>query len=121
MTLEQADHVVSWLRYKMWQLDWMVTYIHTGDDKPVHHVRMSIAPTTARRKRGNRERVEADMTRSVSGQLRRARDAIEQHGQGDGRQAALTELDNLAHRLPLMNQMATRNFEDVRDVLANGR
>lgn len=69
----------------------------------------------------NRERVEADMTRSVSGQLRRARDAIEQHGQGDGRQAALTELDNLSHRLPLINQMATRNFEDVRDLLANGR
>lgn len=69
----------------------------------------------------NRERVEADMTRSVSGQLRRARDAIEQHGQGDGRQAALTELDNLAHRLPLINQMATRNFKDVRDLLANGR
>lgn len=69
----------------------------------------------------NRERVEADMTRSVSTQLRRARDAIEQHGQGDGRQAALKELDNLSHRLPLINQMATRNFEDVRDLLANGR
>jgi hypothetical protein len=69
----------------------------------------------------NRERVEADMTRSVSAQLARARDAIEQHGQGDGRQAALKELDNLSHRLPLINQMATRNFEDVRDLLAKGR
>lgn len=68
----------------------------------------------------NRERVEADMTRSVSAQLARARDAIEQHGQGDGRQAALKELDNLSHRLPLINQMATRNFEDVRDLLAKG-
>jgi hypothetical protein len=69
----------------------------------------------------NRERVEADMTRSVSAQLGRARQAIEQHGQGSGRQAALDELDNLSHRLPLINQMATRNFEDVRDLLANGR
>lgn len=69
----------------------------------------------------NRERVEADMTRSVSAQLRRARDAIEQHGQGDGRQAALKELDNLSHRLPLINQMATRNFEDVCDLFAQGR
>lgn len=43
MTLEEADHVVSWLRYKMWQLDWMVTYIHTGDDKPVRHIRLSVA------------------------------------------------------------------------------
>lgn len=69
----------------------------------------------------NRERVEADMTRSVSAHLGRARDAIEQHGQGDGRQAALKELDNLSHRLPLINQMATRNFEDVRELLTNGR
>ena len=69
----------------------------------------------------NRERVESDMTRSVSAQLRRARDAIEEHGQGDGRQSALTELDNLSHRLPLINQMATRNFDDVRELLAKGR
>lgn len=68
----------------------------------------------------NRERVESDMTRSVSAQLRRARDAIQQHGQS-GREAALTELDNLAHRLPLINQMATRNFEDVHELLAQGR
>lgn len=69
----------------------------------------------------NRARVESDMTRSVSVQLRRARDAIEQHGQGLGREAALNELDNLSHRLPLINQMATRNFEDVRELLGNGR
>jgi len=69
----------------------------------------------------NRERVEADMTRSVSAQLARARDAIEQHGEGDGRQAALKELDNLSHRLPVINEMATRNFEDVRDLLTKGR
>jgi hypothetical protein len=68
----------------------------------------------------NRERVEADMTRSVSAQLARARDAIEEHGQGGGRRAALKELDNLSHRLPLINQMATRNFEDVRDLLTKG-
>lgn len=43
MTLEQADDVVSYLRYKMWQLDWMVTYLRTGDDKPVRRIRMSIA------------------------------------------------------------------------------
>lgn len=43
MTLEQADNVVSWFRYKMWQLDWMVTYIRTGDDKPVRHVRGMLA------------------------------------------------------------------------------
>ena len=64
----------------------------------------------------NRQRVESDVTRSVSAQLGRARGAIEQHGQGYGRHAALKELDNLSHRLPLINQMATRNFDDVRQL-----
>jgi hypothetical protein len=68
----------------------------------------------------NRERVEADMTRSVSAQLARARDAIQQHGQGEGRKAALKELDNLTHRLPLINQMATRNFEEVLELVGKG-
>lgn len=31
----------------------------------------------------NRERVEADMTRSVASQLSRAREAIDAHGQGE--------------------------------------
>jgi hypothetical protein len=43
MTLKEASAVVSYLRYKMWQLGWMVTYLHTGDDKPVRHIRRSIA------------------------------------------------------------------------------
>jgi len=43
MTLGQADEIVSWLRYKMWQLDWMVTYVETGDDKPVRHIRTRLA------------------------------------------------------------------------------
>jgi hypothetical protein len=69
----------------------------------------------------NRPRVESDMTRSVSAQPGRAREAIEQDGQGLGREAALKELDNLSHRLPLINQMATRNFEEGRELLVNGR
>jgi hypothetical protein len=69
----------------------------------------------------NHDRVAADMTRSMSAHFRRVRVAIEQHGQGDGRQVALNELDNLTHRVPLINQMATRNFNDVRDLLNNGR
>lgn len=53
MTLEQANEVVSWLRYKMWQLDWMVTYVHTGDDKPVRHIRISIAARDREEKAGS--------------------------------------------------------------------
>jgi PIN domain len=68
----------------------------------------------------NRSRVEADMTRGLSATFRRVRDEIEQHGQ-DKKDAALTELDNLTQRVPLINQIATRNFDGVRDLLANGR
>ncbi len=69
----------------------------------------------------NRERVATDMTRSTAAHLRRARQAIEQHGRGDGRQAALDELDNVVHREPLLQQMATRNFEAIADLLRGGR
>lgn len=68
----------------------------------------------------NRSRVEADMTRSLSANFRRVRDEIEQYGQ-DGRDAALGELDNIALRVPLIKQIATRNFDDVRDLLAGGQ
>lgn len=52
MTLGQADDVVSWLRYKMWQLDWMVTYVQTGDDKRVRHIRIRIAAYDREEKSG---------------------------------------------------------------------
>jgi hypothetical protein len=52
MTLGQADEIVSWLRYKMWQLDWMVTYVQTGDDKPVRHIRIRVAAYDSEAKTG---------------------------------------------------------------------
>jgi hypothetical protein len=61
------------------------------------------------------------MTRSTSANFRLVRDEIEKHGQGDGRDAALSELDNLAHTVPLIRQSATRNFDDVHELLVNGR
>lgn len=67
----------------------------------------------------NRERVAADMTRSLASHFRQTRLAIDEHGQ-EGRDAALKELDNLAHRVPLINQLATRNFDDIRELLAKG-
>lgn len=69
----------------------------------------------------NQARVKTDMTRSMSAHFSRVRDAIEQHGQGEGRQAALSELDNLTHRVPLINEMAGRNFADVRELLVTGQ
>jgi PIN domain len=67
----------------------------------------------------SRDRVEADMTRGLSATFRRVRDEVEQYGQ-DKKDAALTELDNLTQRVPLIKQIATRNFEDVHDLLVAG-
>lgn len=68
----------------------------------------------------NRERVEAAMTRGISANFRRVRAEIDAHAQGDGKQAALKELDNLTHRVPLIKQMAARNFTDIRELLTGG-
>lgn len=59
------------------------------------------------------------MTRSLSANFRRVRDEIEQYGQ-EGRDVALTELDNLTLRVPLIKQIATRNFDDVLELLVKG-
>lgn len=67
----------------------------------------------------NRERVESDMTRSLSANFRRVRDEIEQYGQ-EKKDAALAELDNLAQRVPLIKEIATRNFDDVDELLVKG-
>jgi hypothetical protein len=69
----------------------------------------------------NRERVEAEMTRSFSRELRRVRDLVDEHGQAERRQDALDELADLEHRVPLLNDLAARNFDDVRELLRNGR
>ncbi len=59
------------------------------------------------------------MTRSLSANFRRVRDEIEQFGQ-DGRDPALAELDNLTQRVPIIKQIATRNFDDVYELLVKG-
>lgn len=68
----------------------------------------------------NRPRVEADMTRSLSATFRRVREALEEHGRGEDQRTALRQLDDLTHRIPLLNQMATRNFTEILELLHTG-
>src|ERR1700687_4189333 len=68
----------------------------------------------------NRDRVETDMIPNLSASCRRVRDEIEEYGQ-EGRDTAITELDNLTQRVPLIKQIATRNFDDVRELLLKGK
>ncbi len=69
----------------------------------------------------NRDRVEADMTRSVTSTFRRVRAAVNEHGRGEGREETLKHLDDLTHRMPLLNQMAIRQFSEILELLRAGR
>jgi len=69
----------------------------------------------------NRDRVEADMTRSVTSTFRRVRAAVNEHGRGEGREETLKHLDDLTHRVPLINQMAIRQFSEILELLRAGR
>jgi hypothetical protein len=69
----------------------------------------------------NRGRIEADMARSVSATFHRVRAAVDEHGRGDGRDEALKQLDDLTHRVPLINQMAIGQFSQIFELLQGGR
>lgn len=61
------------------------------------------------------------MTRSLSANFARVRAVLDEHGRGDDREAALKQLDDLTHRVPLLNQLATRSFSEILDLLRTGR
>jgi hypothetical protein len=68
----------------------------------------------------NRDRVEADMTRSMNATFQKVRAAVNEHGQGAGRDEALKQLDEVTYRLPLVRQMATRHFDEILELLSQG-
>jgi len=69
----------------------------------------------------NRGRIEADMTRSVSATFHRVRAVVDEYGREDGRDEALTQLADLAHRVPLINEMALGQFTQILELLQGGR
>ncbi len=69
----------------------------------------------------NRGRIETDMARSVTATFQRVRAAVDEHGQGDGQEETLKQLDDLTQRVPLINQMAIRQFSEILELLQGGR
>lgn len=67
----------------------------------------------------NRPRIEASMTTSVTERFRQIRRDFDQYG-GEDQQAAIEALDNLAHQVPLIGAMTTRNFDDALALLRDG-
>lgn len=68
----------------------------------------------------NRPRIEASMTASVTERFRLLRADLDQYG-GEDRQEALELLEGLAHQVPLIGAMTTRNFDEIAELLRKGR
>jgi len=68
----------------------------------------------------NRPRIETSMTQSVSERFRLIKQDLNVYG-GEDREDAAEFLDGLAHQVPLIGAMTTRNFDDIAALLTQGR
>ncbi len=68
----------------------------------------------------NRPRIEQSMTASVSERFRLLKADLDAYG-GEDQQDALEVLDALAHQVPLIGAMTTRNFDEIDELLRQGR
>jgi hypothetical protein len=68
----------------------------------------------------NRPRIEQSMTASVSERFRLLKADLDAYG-GEDQQDALKVLGGLAHQVPLIGAMTTRNFDEIEEMLRKGR
>ncbi|MFF3178607.1 PIN domain-containing protein [Rhodococcus pyridinivorans] len=67
----------------------------------------------------NRPRVEKLITTSIAERLKSIRKEIDVYG-NDEHKEARQAIDGLAHHVPLIGAMTTRNFDDIEELLCNG-
>lgn len=68
----------------------------------------------------NRDRVETQMTSTVAQRFKLMKQDLDEYGGTDYEQA-LTMIEGLAHTVPLIGAMTTRNFNDVLELLGKAR
>jgi hypothetical protein len=68
----------------------------------------------------NRERIETSLTASVAQRFRLIRQDLDDYGGADNEQA-LTLIEDLAHHVPLIGAMTTRDFDEILGLLRAGR
>jgi hypothetical protein len=68
----------------------------------------------------NRSGIEHSMTASVTERFRLLKQDLGEYG-GENQQDALDLLDGLAHQVPLIGAMTTRNFDEIAELLSRGR
>jgi PIN domain len=69
----------------------------------------------------NREQIEVVMSRRLDPTFRAVRTVLGQHGHNDERDRALDQLTDLEYRNRLANQLATRHFDEILELLQGGR
>ena len=67
----------------------------------------------------NRPRIEASMTASVAERFRQNRQKFNEYG-GEEDQTAIEALKNLAHQVPLIGAMTTRNLDELLEMMRSG-
>lgn len=67
----------------------------------------------------NRPRIESSMTASVAERFRQMRRDFDEYG-GETHKEAIEAIDKLAHQVPLIGAMTTRNFDEILDLLQVG-
>jgi hypothetical protein len=82
-------------------------------------VRIIVPPLVIDEFERNRERVEASMTASVSQRFRLIKQDIDNYG-GTAYEQAAKLIDGLAHQVPLIGALTTRNFADILEILRAG-
>jgi len=68
----------------------------------------------------NRDRIEASMTASVAQRFKLIKEDLDQFG-GTDSEHALQVIEGLAHQVPLIGAMTTRNFSEVLELLRQGK
>ena len=68
----------------------------------------------------NRDRIEASMTASVAQRFKLIKQDLDEYG-GTDYEHALKVIEGLAHQVPLIGAMSTRNFDEVLESLRKGR
>lgn len=69
----------------------------------------------------NRDHVVASLSSSTRAHVRTVRAALVEHGRGERNEELVQELDEVAVRGPLIEQLVVNRFTEVRDLLAAGR
>ena len=67
----------------------------------------------------NRPRIESSMTASVAERFRQMRRDFDEYG-GETHKEAIEAIDKLAHQVPLIGAMTTRNFDEILNLLHAG-